>query len=154
MAGSTGPKPLESLILEATPPLVSALARDVHRFCCGRDCPTVFNPFAESTATFFGERSITVHFEPPVRQWVCEQLHTASGAHLMSEFASTTSVDGTSRADGLNPSHPGIASAGLLLLTNRHGVCAESVSSRIHFKAIWCAFVSSPATWLPSLPTR
>jgi len=45
---------------------------------------------------------------------------------------------------------PAIASAGLLLVANRHGTRDESVSSRTQFKTIRCESVSLPVRSLPS----
>ena len=58
-----------ALLTEASPPFVRAVTGDIHRLRGSSDGPSRRNPFAEPTAPFSGERSITVHFQPPV--WPC-----------------------------------------------------------------------------------
>ena len=53
-------EPGHALVLVATPPLVGALAGDVHRLRRSRDRPTVLDPLAQPQPTFGRERSVTV----------------------------------------------------------------------------------------------
>jgi hypothetical protein len=70
---------------------MGGLARDVHGLGCGSYRPATLDPSAETKATLGGQRSITVHDEPP---WLCgcEQLHTALGAHFIESDLSTRSM--------------------------------------------------------------
>ena len=79
------------------PPLMGGLAGDPHGLSRRSDRPTVFDQTAQAESTLRGERSVTVHSEPPWLVWVCRQLHTASEAHFIWGFsASTRSMGRTS----------------------------------------------------------
>jgi hypothetical protein len=54
-------EPLDRLVTESAPPLVGALARDVHGLRRSGDGPTIQDPPAQPQPAFGSERSVTVH---------------------------------------------------------------------------------------------
>src|SRR4030095_3423176 len=54
-------EPRRSFVAIATPPLVRALTRDVHRLGRCRDRPTILNPQTKPEPTFRRGGSVTVH---------------------------------------------------------------------------------------------
>src|ERR1700722_9252916 len=69
-----GPRPARTILqahnaglLESGPPFVRCLPGDVHRLGSSSDGPPGIDALAQAEPTFGGERSITVHGEPPGR---------------------------------------------------------------------------------------
>ena len=74
-------------LLVATPPLVSGLAGDPHRLGRSGHRPALLDHPAEPQSTLRGQRSVTVHREPSLALWVCQQLHIALEAHFIRGFS-------------------------------------------------------------------
>ena len=70
---------VDSLLAEASPPLVARRPRDPHLRCNVRHWPALLDPQAERQSANRRESGVSVHFEPPGVVWLCQQLHTAPG---------------------------------------------------------------------------